>query len=106
PVVIRRAQVGIGAVLVATTACSVRGTEIMPVAPAPPAAFESADAALATTEPVDAWWTTFQDARMTELVERALDRGPDVRQATALVRLPRARPAGQKGGNWPPRGAA
>jgi NodT family efflux transporter outer membrane factor (OMF) lipoprotein len=103
--VIRRAQAGIGAVLVATTACSVRGTEIMPVAPAPPAAFESADAALATTEPVDAWWTTFQDARMTELVERALDRGPDVRQATALVRLARARLREQEGANWPLGGA-
>jgi multidrug efflux system outer membrane protein len=91
--------------LVATTACSVRGTEITPVAPAPPAAFESADAALATTEPVDAWWTTFQDARMTELVERALSLGPDVRQATALVRLARARLREQEGANWPLGGA-
>jgi multidrug efflux system outer membrane protein len=103
--VIRRAQAGIGAVLVATTACSVRGTEITPVAPAPPAAFESADAALATTEPVDAWWATFQDARMTELVERALGRSPDVRQATALVRLARARLREQEGANWPLGGA-
>ena len=102
---IRRAQAGIGAVLVATTACSVRGTEITPVAPAPPAAFESADAALATTEPVDAWWATFQDARMTELVERALGRSPDVRQATALVRLARARLREQEGANWPLGGA-
>src|SRR4029453_8272787 len=105
PVVIRRAQVGIGAVLVATTACSVRGTEITPVAPAPPASLESAETALATTEPVDPWWTTFQDARMTELIERALSRGPDVRQATALVRLARARLREQEGANWPLGGA-
>ena len=87
--------------LVATTACSVRGTDIKPVAPTPPTAFESADTALASTEPVDAWWTTFQDARMTSLVEQALGRSPDVRQATALVRLARARLREQEGANWP-----
>jgi NodT family efflux transporter outer membrane factor (OMF) lipoprotein len=103
--VIRRAQAAIGAMLVATTACSVRGTDIKPVAPTPATAFESADTALATTEPVDAWWTTFQDARLTSLVERALGRSPDVRQATALVRLARARLREQEGANWPLGGA-
>jgi outer membrane protein, multidrug efflux system len=104
--VIRRAHAAIGAALVATTACSVRGTDITPVAPVPTAAFEAAtDTALATTEPVDAWWTTFQDARMTSLVEQALGRSPDVRQATALVRLARARQREQEGANWPVGGA-
>ena len=56
---IRRARLAIGAVLVATTGCSVRGTDIKPVAPTPAAAFESADTALASAQPVDAWWTTF-----------------------------------------------
>ena len=103
---IRRAHAAIGAVLVATTACSVRGTDITPVAPVPTAAFEaSTDTSLATTEPVDAWWTTFQDARMTSLVEQALGRSPDVRQATALVRLARARQREQEGANWPVGGA-
>ena len=102
---IRRAYPAIGAVLIAITGCSVRGTDITPVAPMPAASFESADTALATTEPVDAWWTTFGDARMTSLVEQALGRSPDVRQATALVRLARARLREQEGTNWPFGGA-
>jgi outer membrane protein, multidrug efflux system len=104
--VIRLAHPAIGAVLVAITGCSVRGTDVRPVAPTPPATFESRDTALATTEPVDAWWTTFQDARMTSLVEQALARSPDVRQATALVRLARARMREQEGANWPAGGAS
>ncbi len=102
---IRRAHTAIGTVLVAATACSVRGTDIRPVAPTPRTAFESVDTALATTEPGDAWWTTFQDSRMTALVEQALSRSPDVRQATALVRLARARLREQEGTNWPVGGA-
>ena len=101
----RRVYAAIGAVLVAVTGCSVRGTDIQPVTPSPPAAFESWDAALATTEPIDAWWTTFQDARMTSFVEQALARSPDVREATALVRLARARMREQEGANWPLGGA-
>jgi outer membrane protein, multidrug efflux system len=98
----RLAHPAIGALLLAIAACSVRGTDIEPVAPTPPSAFEGvADAALATTEPVDAWWTTFGDARMTSLVEQALSRSPDVRHATALVRLARARLREQEGTNWP-----
>jgi len=104
--VIRLAHPAIGAVLVAITGCSVRGTDAKPVAPTPPATFESRDTALATTEPVDAWWTTFQDARMTSLVEQSLARSPDVRQATALVRLARARMREQEGANWPVGGAS
>jgi multidrug efflux system outer membrane protein len=104
--VIRLAHPAIGAVLVAITGCSVRGTDVRPVTPTPPATFESRDTALATTEPVDAWWTTFQDARMTSLVEQALARSPDVRQATALVRLARARMREQEGANWPVGGAS
>ena len=59
---IRRAQSAIGVVLVATTGCGVRGTDIEPIAP-PAARLRCADAALASTRPVDAWWTTFRDAR-------------------------------------------
>ena len=103
---IRRAHAAIGAMLVATTACSVTGTDIKPIAPSPSAAFESADAVLARTEPIDAWWTTFQDARITALVEQALARSPDVREATALVRLARARLREQEGSNWPVGGAS
>jgi len=100
--VTRRADVAIAAVLLAIAGCSVSGTDIRPVMPTPPAAFEgAATPALATTEPVDAWWTTFQDARMTSLVEQALDRSPDVREAAALVRLARARMREQEGANWP-----
>jgi outer membrane protein, multidrug efflux system len=104
--VIRWGQAAIGAVLLATSACSVRGTDIKPVAPPPAAAFEAADPAMATTEPVDAWWTTFQDARMTSLVEQSLARSPDARQAAALVRLARARLREQEGANWPIGGAS
>ena len=42
---------------------------------------------------------------MTSLVEQALGRSPDVRQATALVRLARARLREQEGANWPLGGA-
>jgi NodT family efflux transporter outer membrane factor (OMF) lipoprotein len=98
---IRLTHLAIGAMLVAIAGCSVRGTDVTPVMPTPAAAFESRDTALPTTEPVDAWWTTFQDARLTSLVEQALARGPDVRQATALVRLARARMREQEGANWP-----
>jgi outer membrane protein TolC len=88
--------------LLTVTACSVRGTNIEPVAPAASLAFDAAaDAALASTLPVDAWWTTFRDARVTTLVERALSRSPDVRQARALVRLARAVLREQEGTNWP-----
>ena len=89
-------------------ACSVRGTNVHPVEPTAPSAFEgAADAAFAPTQqPVDAWWTTFGDARMTSLVEQALSRSPDVRQATALVRLARARLREQEGANWPLGGAS
>ena len=38
---------------------------------------------------------------MTSLVEQALARSPDVREATALVRLARARMREQEGENWP-----
>ena len=97
----------IGFALVASCACSVMGTNIRPVEPTASSAFEGAsDAALAPAQqPVDAWWTTFQDARMTSLVEQALGRSPDVRQATALVRLARARLREQEGANWPLGGA-
>ena len=43
---------------------------------------------------------------MTSLVEQALSRGPDVREATALVRLARARLREQEGTNWPFGGAS
>ena len=43
---------------------------------------------------------------MTSLVEQALARSPDVREATALVRLARARMREQEGANWPVGGAA
>ena len=102
---IRLVPPAIGAVLLATTACSVSGTDIKPVLPKPPAAFESVDSALPATEPVDAWWTTFQDARLTSLVEQALGRSPDVRHATALLRLARARMREREGANWPVGGA-
>ena len=93
--------------LMTVTACSVRGTDIEPVEPVAPAAFDAAaDPALSSTLPVDAWWTTFEDGRLTALVERALSRSPDVRQATALVRLARARLREQEGANWPLGGAS
>jgi len=97
----------IGLTLVLACACSVRGTNVRPIEPTAPPAFEGAsDAALAPLQqPVDAWWTTFQDARLTSLVEQALNRSPDVRQATALVRLARARLREQEGANWPLGGA-
>lgn len=101
----RRMHLVIAVLLMATTACSVRGTDIKAVPPTPADAFESRDPTLATTAPVDAWWTTFQDARMTSLVEQALARSPDARQATALVRLARARMREQEGANWPVGGA-
>lgn len=52
--------------LLTVTACSVRGTDIEPVEPGASPAFDAAaDAALVSTLPVDAWWTTFGDARVT-----------------------------------------
>jgi multidrug efflux system outer membrane protein len=103
---IRAAHALAGLAMLATVACSVRGTTVEPVLPEAPAAFEGAgEAALAATEPVDAWWTAFEDARLTALVERALDRSPDVRQATALLRLARARMREQEGARWPLGGA-
>ncbi len=99
-------KVVVGLAAVASTACSVRGTDIQPVPVTAPSAFDgSADPALASTQPVDAWWTTFGDTRMTTLVEQALQRSPDVRQATALVRLARARFREEQGSNWPLGGA-
>jgi multidrug efflux system outer membrane protein len=93
----------IGVALVSVCACSVRGTTVRPVEPTAAPAFESASTATLASaqQPVDAWWTTFRDARLTALVEQALDRSPDVRRATALVRLARARLREQQGANWP-----
>jgi multidrug efflux system outer membrane protein len=101
-----RSSIALASVL--ASACSVRGTNVHPVEPTAPSAFEgAADAAFAPTQqPVDAWWATFGDARMTSLVEQALTRSPDVRQATALVRLARARLREQEGTNWPFGGAS
>jgi hypothetical protein len=80
------------ALAVAASGCSVKGTNIAPVAPTAPRSFDAAaDPALASTLPVDAWWTTFADNTITTLVERALSGSPDVREATALVRLARAK---------------
>jgi outer membrane protein, multidrug efflux system len=102
----RGAQVAVGLAAIAAAACSVRGTDIQPGPLTAPASFErAADPALASTPPVDAWWTTFGDARLTTLVEQALQQSPDVRQATALVRLARARFREQRGANWPLGGA-
>ena len=102
----RGAQIVVGLAAIAAAACSVRGTDIQPGPLPAPTSFERvADPALALKEPVDAWWTTFDDARMTALVEQALQRSPDVREATALVRLARARYREQRGANWPLGGA-
>jgi outer membrane protein, multidrug efflux system len=102
----RRLHPATSVLLLTIAGCSVRGTDVTPVVPPPAAAFEGIqDAALAAAEPVDAWWTTFQDARLTSLVERALGRSPDVRQATAFVRLARARMREREGANWPLGGA-
>lgn len=98
---IRRDAIVIVLALVAGAGCSVRGTEFTPVPPTPKASFESADSSLVTMEPVDAWWTTFGDARMTALVEQAVTHSPDVRQATALLRLARARLREQEGTTRP-----
>jgi multidrug efflux system outer membrane protein len=103
------ATVGIALVcLCGVCACSVRGTNVRSVEPVGAPVFESASAAglAAGQQPVDAWWTTFQDARLTALVEQALSRGPDVRRATALLRLARARLREQEGTNWPVGGAS
>jgi multidrug efflux system outer membrane protein len=99
-------SIGLASLLVC--ACSVRGTNVRPVEPTPPPAFEgAADAAFAPAQqPVDAWWATFGDARMTSLVEQALSRSPDVREAAALVRLARARLREQEGTKWPFGGAS
>ena len=91
--------------LLAIVGCSVRGTAVTAVPPTPATAFESADPGLTATQPVDAWWTTFEDPRLTSLVEQALSRSPDIRQATALLRLARARLREQEGTNWPFGGA-
>jgi multidrug efflux system outer membrane protein len=89
--------------LIGVGACSVRGTTVRPAEPTAAPAFDSASApTLASTQPpVDAWWTTFRDERLTALVERALSGSPDVRRATALLRLARARLREQEGANWP-----
>ena len=95
-----------GILVLTISGCSVRGTDVTVVPPTPSEAFEGAvDAALATTQPTDAWWETFQDARLTSLVEQALGRSPDVRSASALVRLARARMREQEGTNLPTGGA-
>jgi multidrug efflux system outer membrane protein len=92
----------LGVAMVSVCGCSVRGTTVRPVEPTPATAFESGSAAtLASAQPVDAWWTTFGDAGLTALVEQAISRSPDVRRATALVRLARARLREREGANWP-----
>jgi outer membrane protein, multidrug efflux system len=103
----RAVHIAIGLAAVTAAACSVKGTDIEPVPLTAPAAFDGgADPALASDQPVDAWWTTFSDTRMTALVEEALQRSPDVRQATALVRLARARFREEQRSNWPLGGAS
>jgi multidrug efflux system outer membrane protein len=98
----------IALVLVGVGACSVRGTTVRPIEPTAAPAFENASASTLASaqQPVDAWWATFRDARLTALVERALSGSPDIRRATALVRLARARLREQEGANWPLGGAS
>lgn len=51
-----------------------------------PARFEApANPAGMTPAPLDAWWTAFNDAALTDLVETALTAAPDARIATARV---------------------
>lgn len=97
----------LGLACAAMAACSVRGTDVAPVPPVAAMQFEAArDAALTSSPPVDAWWSTFGDDRVSGLVVQALTRSPDVREATALVRLARARLREQQGTNWPRGGVA
>jgi outer membrane protein, multidrug efflux system len=52
-----------------------------------PVSFESAEAATAVGN-VDSWWRSYEDAQLTDLIERALRQGFDVH--TALARLEEA----------------
>ena len=57
--------------LLTVTACSVRGTDIEPVRRRPPPrSMPQRTPRWRPRLPVDAWWTTFGDARVTTLVER------------------------------------
>lgn len=50
-----------------------------------PGAYEAAAEAPAGALALDTWWTAYQDAQLTELVEQALARNADVRTARARI---------------------
>jgi NodT family efflux transporter outer membrane factor (OMF) lipoprotein len=58
---------------------------------------------VATDRPLDlaAWWTSFQDPVLDDLVQRAIDANPTLRQAEARVREARARRGIAESALWP-----
>jgi outer membrane protein, multidrug efflux system len=50
-----------------------------------PGAYEARAEAPAGAIPLDAWWTAYGDPQLTELVQQALERNPDVRTARARL---------------------
>jgi len=75
------------AALAGLTACAAAGPVRSPDV-AMPAAFERA--APAAAAPLDRWWQSFGDPQLTALIERALERGVDAREAAARLAEARA----------------
>lgn len=57
---------------------------------APPESYAAPGTGTSATAPMDRWWTSFGDATLTDLVERALADNPDLATAEARVRQARA----------------
>jgi NodT family efflux transporter outer membrane factor (OMF) lipoprotein len=96
---------GIGpvALLLFTAACSAVGPDHEPPRIELPAAFQQPrEAGLADGAPLDgAWWQTFGDARLTQLVEHALQHNHDLRGALANLASARALRGVAAADRWP-----
>jgi multidrug efflux system outer membrane protein len=73
----------------AAAACAV-GPRYQAPAPAPVAVINAAPEAVSTAEPEAAWWRTFQDPVLDDLIARALQGNLDLRVAVDRVREARA----------------
>lgn len=81
----RASALAVMAAAVALTGCS-SGPRIQPNLALPKAYQTPAAPAGMTPAPLDAWWTSFNDPALTNLIETALKASPDARTAMARVR--------------------
>ena len=103
----RRAALLLGAAGALLAGCAVGPQYRTPsVAPVAPAGFAEASAATAAQPPPGRWWRLYQDPALDALVEKALARNTDLRQAAAALEQARGVLDEARAGRFPSTGVA